>query len=139
MSLTGRALDSRWRACPNVAPSCCYARSGPIVYASVPIPRPPAPSGWSFFHGSQWVVLAREAASWLVRDARAAAFARHVRLTYMADETYVQSALMASPHRSRLVNHNLRYIDWPHGYGDPNAYYHTVRAPPAPLLYSPSR
>ena len=105
---------------------CCYARSGPIVYASVPIPRPPVPSDWSFYHGSQWMVLAREAASWLVRDARAAAFARHVRLTYMADETYVQSALMASPHRSKLVNHNLRYIDWPHGYGDPNVYYHTV-------------
>ena len=28
-------------------------------------------------------------------------------LTYMSDETYVQSALMNSPLRDSLVNHNL--------------------------------
>ena len=78
-------------------------------------------------------------------------------LTYMSDETYVQSALMNSPLRDSLVNrnltlalaltltlnpnpaphpdphperdqvnHNLRYIDWPHGYGDPSAYWRAV-------------
>jgi hypothetical protein len=29
-------------------------------------------------------------------------------------------------HRASTINHNLRHIDWPHGYGDPNAYYHKV-------------
>ena len=110
---------------------CCYARSGPIVYAALPIgrqPPPEAPDGQdlSFYHGSQWVVLARNAVEWLVRDPLAVALASHLRLTYMADETFVQTALMASPLRASLVNHNLRYIDWPHGYGDPNAYWGSV-------------
>jgi hypothetical protein len=106
---------------------CCYARSGPIVYANLPITRPEPPDRFDFFHGSQWVVLARPAVEWLVNDADAAAFARHVSLTYMADESYVQSALMASTAmRSTLINHNLRYIDWPHGYGDPVKYYQSV-------------
>lgn len=105
---------------------CCYARSGPIVYAApgqLNVQRPAPPSGWSFFHGSQWMVLARNAASWLVTDRQAANLARHTRLTYMADETYVQTALLHSPYRSLLINHNLRYIDWPHGYGDPMRYW----------------
>ena len=100
---------------------------GPIVYANLPITRPEPPDRFDFFHGSQWVVLARPAVEWLVNDADAAAFARHVSLTYMADESYVQSALMASAAmRSTLINHNLRYIDWPHGYGDPVKYYQSV-------------
>ena len=33
---------------------------------------------------------------------------------------------MNSPLRLHLVNHNLRYIDWPHGYGDPSAYWRSV-------------
>ena len=37
-----------------------------------------------------------------------------------------QTALMNSPLRLHLVNHNLRYIDWPHGYGDPSAYWRSV-------------
>ena len=107
---------------------CCYARSGPIVYSNLSIGRPPPPAEWEFFHGSQWAILARNAAEWLVTDADAAGFARHLQLTYMADETYVQTALMNSPLRETLINHNLRYIDWPHGYGDPNAYWHSVGA-----------
>ena len=104
---------------------CCYARSGPIIYASaqLPVSRPAPPEGWGFYHGSQWLVLARNAAEWLVRDPAPSALARHMRLTYMADETYVQTALQHSPFRESIVNHNLRYIDWPHGYGDPNAYW----------------
>ena len=110
---------------------CCYARSGPIVYAppgQLGVDRPPPPTGWSFFHGSQWVVLAREAAEWLVTSPRVADLARHTRLTYMADESFVQTALQHSPFGRHLVNHNLRYIDWPHGYGDPNAYWMAMGA-----------
>lgn len=40
---------------------CCYARSGPIVYAPLSLGRPAAPDSWEFFHGSQWAILARDA------------------------------------------------------------------------------
>ena len=119
---------------------CCYARSGPIVYGrSLPIHRPRPPDGWGFYHGSQWVVLSRTAAEWLVRDPLSAQLARHMQLTNMADETFVQTALMNSPHRGTVVNHNLRYIDWPHGYGDPNAYWQTVgsRHAAGPMILTP--
>jgi len=62
----------------------------------------------------------------MLEDEKAVAFAQHMALTYMSDETFVQSALMNSPLRQSLVNHNLRYIDWPHGYGDPSAYWRAV-------------
>ena len=107
---------------------CCYARSGPIVYAPLPLGRPAPPDGWEFFHGSQWGILARDAVEYLLRAPRAVAFAQHLELTYMSDETFLQTALMNAPTaiRRSLVNHNLRYIDWPHGYGDPTAYWRAV-------------
>ena len=86
---------------------CCYARSGPIVYAHLPISRTPVPQGWEIFHGSQWLVLANQAVRYLLEDPKAISFAQHMALTYMSDETYVQSALMNSPLRDSLVNHNL--------------------------------
>ena len=116
------------RCRPATGSRCCYARSGPIVYAQLPIGRPAAPQGWEVFHGSQWVVLANQAVRHLLEDREAVAFTQHVALTYMSDETFVQSVLMNSPLRSSLVNHNLRYIDWPHGYGDPSAYWRAVRS-----------
>ena len=101
--------DSCLRSPPRHAQDrrCCYARSGPIVYTHVPITREPPPADdagteWDFYHGSQWVVLAREAAEWLVSDERAQRLARYVGLTYMSDETFVQTAMMHSPHRDRL-------------------------------------
>ena len=115
------------RVCPLCRSRCCYARSGPIVYAPLPIGRPAAPEGWEIFHGSQWVVLANQAVRYMLEDEKAISFAQHMALTYMSDETYVQTALMNSPlMRLSLVNHNLRYIDWPHGYGDPSAYWRAV-------------
>ena len=62
---------------------------------------------------SQWVMLSREAVRWLLEDETAVAFAQHAELTYMSDETFVQTALMNSPLRDRLVNHNLRCVDGP--------------------------
>jgi protein xylosyltransferase len=106
---------------------CCFARSGPIVYGPLAFDRPPPPEAVkSFYHGSQWVVLDHDAADWLVHSSTAVELAAHLRHTYMADEAFVQTALMASPLKGRLINHNLRYIDWPHGYGDPNAYWRRV-------------
>ena len=119
---------------------CCFARSGPIVYGPLAFERPPPPEAVkSFYHGSQWVVLDHDAADWLVHSSTAVELAAHLRHTYMADEAFVQTALMASPLKGRLINHNLRYIDWPHGYGDPNAYWRRVgtRHMAGPMVLTP--
>lgn len=116
---------------------CCYARSGPILYPAAPLPigRPPAPEGTSFFHGSQWAILSREACQYLTSSSRAHQLALHLEGTYMSDETFLQTALLNSPLATTssaasaapsVLNHNLRYIDWPHGYGDPSAYWHSL-------------
>ena len=36
------------------------------------------------------------------------------------DESILQTIAMHSRHKYTLLNHNLRWIDWPHSYGDPN-------------------
>lgn len=113
---------------------CCFARSGPILYSTVPLPigRPPPPDRTTFYHGSQWAILSRDACEYLFNSGRVHALALHLRGTYMSDETFLQTALLnshlavttsASSGTARLVNHNLRYIDWPHGYGDPGKYW----------------
>ena len=51
--------------------------------SSLPLARPLPPPKWSFYHGSQWVVLSRKAMEYLATDGRARALARHVRLTHI--------------------------------------------------------
>lgn len=118
----------------NGPPRCCFARSGPILYSSVPLPigRPEPPSHTRFFHGSQWVILSRAACEYLTTSRRVRELARYLEGTYMPDEAFVQTALLnsalaqttdAATGAPSLLNHNLRYIDWPHGYGDPAHYW----------------
>ena len=42
------------------------------------------------------------------------------------DESLLQTAAMHSPHKASLLNHNLRWIDWPHQHGDAQAYWNRV-------------
>jgi len=69
--------------------------------------------------GSQWVILNRAFATYLVRDVRAARWMRVFERRFLSDEAFIQTVLMHSPHRVGLVNHNMRYIYWPHFDGDP--------------------
>jgi hypothetical protein len=69
--------------------------------------------------GSQWVILSRAFATYLVRDVRAARWMRVFERRFLSDEAFIQTVLMHSPHRVGLVNHNMRYIYWPHFDGDP--------------------
>ena len=69
--------------------------------------------------GSQWVILNRAFATYLVRDVRAARWMRVFERRFLSDEAFIQTVLMHSPHRAGLVNHNMRYIYWPHFDGDP--------------------
>ena len=69
--------------------------------------------------GSQWVILNRAFATYLVRDVRAARWMRVFERRFLSDEAFIQTVLMHSPHRTGFVNHNMRYIYWPHFDGDP--------------------
>lgn len=73
--------------------------------------------------GSQWVILDRAFAKYLVRDTRAARWIRVFEHRFLSDEAFVQTVLMHSPFNKTLVNHNLRYIYWPHFDGDPTHYW----------------
>ncbi|KAJ1634961.1 core-2/I-branching enzyme-domain-containing protein [Pavlovales sp. CCMP2436] len=104
---------------------CCYGRSGQIIYGRVPFALPRPAEDAQVFHGSQWVVLHASHAAALLTHPNASAAVRGFRYTFLSDEAVVQTALMATgPElRARLRNHNLRYIDWPHGYGNPEQYW----------------
>lgn len=56
-----------------------------------------------------------ESAELAAAASRARALIGGFRFSYMADEAFAQTALLASPFRARAVSHNLRYIDWPSG------------------------
>ena len=73
--------------------------------------------------GSQWVILDRAFATYLVRDERAAKWIRVFERRFLSDESFVQTVLMHSPYKDTLVNHNMRYIYWPHFDGDPTSYW----------------
>ena len=132
VAVNGSAIDL------GGGPQCCFGRGGPVVYANATELHLPdaravqdaemladAPSGAPsrLRTGSQWVILDRAFATYLVRDERAAHWVRVFERRFLADEAFVQTALMDSPFASTLVNHNLRYIYWPHFDGDPTAYW----------------
>ncbi|KAG8465767.1 hypothetical protein KFE25_005337 [Diacronema lutheri] len=103
---------------------CCYGRSGPIIYGRVPFALARLPADAAVLHGSQWVALHADAAAALLTHPAASRIVRGFRHTFLSDEAVVQTALMAAPElRERLINHNLRHIDWPHGYGNPELYW----------------
>ena len=77
----------------------------------------------TIYTGSQWVILSRDFAKYLVRDERAARWVRIFERRFLSDESFVQTVLMSSPFRPSLVNHNMRYIYWPHYDGDPTSYW----------------
>ena len=135
---------------------CCIGRSGPVAFAQLPIGRGsllvgrrPSTMGTSSrasstssteggedeeeglraHTGSQWAALSYEFCRDLVLSTEGlrwiAAFERRL----VPDESLVQTVAMHSPrHRSTLINHNLRWIDWPHSHGDPNEYWNKLGA-----------
>jgi hypothetical protein len=57
------------------------------------------------------------AAAELVRDPAAAAFLRAIRTTYLPEEIFFQTYFLNSDLRDRVVNDDLRYVDWGKRYG----------------------
>lgn len=66
-----------------------------------------------YFGGSNHVVLSRAACHHLVADPRARAITRWLRHSAHANEIIFQSVLLNSPFADRIINDNLRWIDFP--------------------------
>lgn len=69
---------------------------------------------------SSWWTLSSEAASYLLDFMKGnAPLRRFMRTTWTADEFLIATIIMNSPYRNRVVNDNLRYIDWTEGNANP--------------------
>ena len=111
---------------------CCIGRSGPAAFGDLPIATHELltheGSGLAdpVHTGSQWAVLHIDFCRYLLTHpdaiARRVAFERRL----VPDESFLQTTVMHSPFRHQLINHNMRWIDWPHTYGDPNEYWTKV-------------
>ena len=106
-----------------------------VLNAVLPKRRFPLPY---VLHGGNmggWYTLSRAAAGYLLafldRQSRLRRFAR---LTWGSDEFLIHTILYNSPLRPRIVNNNLRYIDWADGGHSPRT---LTRADLPALLASP--
>ncbi|GGG93424.1 beta-1,6-N-acetylglucosaminyltransferase [Silvibacterium dinghuense] len=71
------------------------------------------PFGWEPFGGSQWWCLSREALSHIESFLREnPSYLRYFQHVFIPDESIFQSILSNSEFRGRIVNDDLRYIDW---------------------------
>ena len=106
---------------------CCIGRTGPAAFAqNLPLQAHSLlADSANVYTGSQWLILSYAFCHELMGpggpgDAWLAAFERRL----VPDESIFQTIAMHSPsHRHSLLNHNLRWIDWPHAHGDPNDYW----------------
>ena len=93
---------------------CCIGRSGPAAFAQLPIAKHPVLDQVAVQTGSQWASLHYDFCHFLMRDPLAkrlrAAFERRL----VPDEALLQTVVMNSPFKQSLLNHNLRWIYWPH-------------------------
>ena len=78
----------------------------------LPIPRK-FPFGWEPYGGSQWWGLSRECILYLDQFLRQnRGFVSYFKHVLIPDESLFQSILSNSKFRERIVNDDLRYIDW---------------------------
>ena len=69
-----------------------------------------------FYGGSAWFTMSRDAVSWVFQYLNNNPwFLKMFEGAFMADEIVIQTILMNSPLRDRIINDNLRYIDWSSG------------------------
>ena len=114
---------------------CCFGRSGPVVYGRVPYQAPKPAPGEQYFSGSQWVILSADFVKYLVHDPEAHRWTRIFERRFLPDEVYLATVAMHSRYRHSIINHNFRYLDWPHAkFDDPNDYWaqlgwHTLGGP----------
>ena len=71
------------------------------------------PFGWEPYGGSQWWCLSRECLEYIASFMRKnPSFVRYFQYVFIPDESLFQSILSNSKFRDKIVDDNLRYIDW---------------------------
>jgi hypothetical protein len=71
------------------------------------------PFGWEPHGGSQWWSLSHESLSYIESFLRTnPSFVRYFKYVFIPDESLFQSILSNSPFRDKIVDNDLRYIDW---------------------------
>ncbi len=74
--------------------------------------RRPPPPGVVPYSGSQWWTLTREAVHWLLDSELSRTLLRRLRSSFVPDETYFSTLVMASPMSGNVASRNLRYVKW---------------------------
>ena len=70
-------------------------------------------AGWKPHGGSQWWALSREAVQWIATYMSGhPGLARYCRLTFIPDESLIQTMLANSPFAAQLSATPIHYIDW---------------------------
>jgi len=69
--------------------------------------------GIKLYGGNGWWSLSRTSVEYVINyTAHNPSLLKRLRFTFCADEIYFQSILMNSPLKDKIVNNNLRFIDW---------------------------
>jgi hypothetical protein len=72
---------------------------------------------------SSWWAVSAEAAAYLIQFIeRNSKLKRFMRFTWGSDEFLIATVLMNSPFKSKVLNNNLRYIDWSGGGANPKIF-----------------
>ncbi len=77
------------------------------------------PSGTPLHKGEVWLSLPYKVCAEIVSQPRYLGILAELKSTYIAEEFFFQTAIMNSPHASRVNTRNLRYTDWHSGRGRP--------------------
>ncbi len=93
------------------------------------LPRP-FMAGVTPYIGTQWKAVSRQFCDYVCNDERASRFKRFYRHSFIADEAFFQTVMLNSPSFGRMMNDDLRMIDWvpdgdiklrPRNFGTPDA------------------
>ncbi|MEL0456402.1 beta-1,6-N-acetylglucosaminyltransferase [Flavobacteriaceae bacterium SZ-1-7] len=69
-----------------------------------------------YYAGSNWINLTRESVTYIFNFIeKNPTFFKRLKYSRATDELWAQSILMNSPLKEKIVNHDLRYIDWSKG------------------------
>ncbi|MEH2298256.1 MAG: beta-1,6-N-acetylglucosaminyltransferase [Nostoc sp.] len=81
------------------------------------------PEGFAIYGGSQFWCLTGECIKWInIFVKQNPKFVKRFNYTYCADEIFFQTLILNSPFKDKVVNDNLKYIDW----GDEINAYHPL-------------
>ncbi|MEH2273655.1 MAG: beta-1,6-N-acetylglucosaminyltransferase [Nostoc sp.] len=81
------------------------------------------PEGFAIYGGSQFWCLTGECIKWInIFVKQNPKFVKRFNYTYCTDEIFFQTLILNSPFKDKVVNDNLKYIDW----GDDIYAYHPI-------------